>query len=46
VIDKVALTAESLTDLIADSRDRFARPISDCLLPNLFPPLLMRPPRS
>jgi len=45
VIDKVALTAESLTDLIADSRDRFAKPVSDRRPPNLFSSLLLRPPR-
>jgi hypothetical protein len=46
VVDKAALTAESLSDLVAESPDGFARPVSDRRLPNLFCSHLERPPRS
>lgn len=46
VLDKAALAAESLIDLLPDSPDGYARPDSDHWLPNFFRLLIERPPRA
>ena len=45
-VDKAALMAESLTDLVSHHRHGFAAPGSDRWLPNRYCSPLERPPRS